>query len=129
MACNARKRAFSYLLFAAVSCASAPTALGQARIQTGADLERTCNSTDERERRACDDYAYLNVDFMRKILDKVQAPAGTHYCYSYDPPAGLAPEQAGRIVRDWLRTHRDRGEIAAGFVVDAAMRDAFPCKK
>lgn len=91
-------------------------------IKNGADLERACNSTIEQEQQDCAAYVTLAMVSTRLMQKRANR------CLFYDAPEDLSSGAAVKVLTDWLRDHRDRGEIKAAFVVDSAMKDTFPCK-
>ncbi len=91
-------------------------------IKVGADLGRACNSTTEQERQDCAAYVALAIASTRMMQKRA------NQCLFYDAPEDLSSDEAVKVLTDWLREHRDRGEIEAAAVVDSAMKDSFPCK-
>jgi hypothetical protein len=106
------------------SAVLAGDALGEnRRIENGADLEKACTSAEPQDRQRCADYIDRSLALDHLLHQQVGQ------CLFYDPPQGLTTEEAIAILTDWLREHRDRGEIAATYVLTSAMKDSFPCNR
>jgi hypothetical protein len=91
-------------------------------LKYGADLERACNSAAQQERQDCAAYVALAIASTRMMQKRA------NQCLFYDAPEDLSSGAAVKVLTDWLREHRNRGEVEAGFVVDSAMKDSFPCQ-
>ena len=122
-----RFQGIAWLLFTSgcVALLSAPVGAesNALNIKTGADLERICTSASEQDHKDCGAFVYTEVTVTAMMLEYRKS------CVSYDPPKDISVDAAAKIVIDWLRNHRGQGDVQAGAVVDAAMKDTFPCKK
>lgn len=65
-----------------------------------------------------DAYGWVNL-----ALEKEGRPL----LYCVPPKLGLMPEQAGGILRRYVKTHPRKGKYPASMVILEAMQETFPC--
>jgi hypothetical protein len=111
------------ILLCIAASARADSQRGYENINSGSDLESKCTSTAVQDEQDCAQFVAIHIAMTRTLQER------SNSCFWYDAPPELTTEQAVNVVTDWLREHRDRGEIEAMSVVGSAMQDSFPCNK